>query len=380
MFITIKNIIESPYFNNMKVVAGARGLGRTIKRVSVGDVKIHDNEDLFLEGDLILSCLDQFLSCENNKDINEYFDVIIGKKCCGILVVDNEQLLTQDIKERCSANNFPVLLLDETLSHTDITAIINRYILVEDLNFLRRFGLNRLMYNVLTEREVLEILDSFSTEIKNIVKVVCFEGKSRSNMMNVDIHIKTLNNPSDILMEMNNLNYYVVSAEDVSRLNRHTDYIKSVLTQYYEVQHIGTGKYYYKSEIKEALLEAQNACKIAKQLNVKEIEFNPLSSYQMLLVLESSNTARKFYDAYVNVILNNTSAEHVNDFMETIECFVNSGGNFKKTAERIKQHENTVRYRINKMRSWMEMEEDVIEFNETISLAVKLGNILKNKR
>ena len=73
----------------------------------------------------------------------------------------------------------------------------------------------------------------------------------------------------------------------------------------------------------------------------------------------------------VKVIDHHTSIEHRNEVLDTIKAFVKNKGDFKKTAFDVAQHENTVRYRINKLKTWLDMEDDNISFYETISLITK---------
>ena len=60
----------------------------------------------------------------------------------------------------------------------------------------------------------------------------------------------------------------------------------------------------------------------------------------------------------------------------TVENYVANSGNFKTTAEMMSQHENTIRYRINRVKSALNMEEDTVKFNETIAIASKLRVLL----
>lgn len=63
----------------------------------------------------------------------------------------------------------------------------------------------------------------------------------------------------------------------------------------------------------------------------------------------------------------------------TIENYVANSGDFKLTAEQMNQHVNTIRYRVNRVKSALNMENDTIKFNETIAIAVKLRILLNRK-
>ena len=63
--------------------------------------------------------------------------------------------------------------------------------------------------------------------------------------------------------------------------------------------------------------------------------------------------------------------------MNTLKAFVQNKGDYKLTALAVSQHENTVRYRMNKLRSWLDMDDDNISFYETISLIAKYSQFLE---
>ena len=59
-------------------------------------------------------------------------------------------------------------------------------------------------------------------------------------------------------------------------------------------------------------------------------------------------------------------------YLNTIECFVSCKGDYTTTAEKLHQHANTIRYRVNKVRSSLGMDDNPIRFYETIALATKI--------
>ena len=99
-----------------------------------------------------------------------------------------------------------------------------------------------------------------------------------------------------------------------------------------------------------------------------------------MMALRDSREARHFYDAYKEAVEAKTSREMAGELLNTVELYVENHGDYKKTAEQINQHENTVRYRINRVRSALGMENDLIRFHETISIASKLKLLLDNNR
>ncbi len=62
-----------------------------------------------------------------------------------------------------------------------------------------------------------------------------------------------------------------------------------------------------------------------------------------------------------------------------MESYVAHSGNFQAAAREMNQHENTIRYRVNKVKSALGMENDNVKFHETVAVAVKLRTLINEK-
>lgn len=379
MYISVKSILNFPAFKDMEVLSGQDGLHRDVKRVSVVDLKIgvkRSNSALFKEGDLFLSSFDHF--CEDSQqEIEEFFEALIQFKSSGLILISdvNRHLITQQVIEQCDDARFPLLYLKEDIPYADIIEIVNRYIAIDTLNMLQVYGLQKILSDNMTDYEVLEVLDSLNPNMERFVQILCFEGDILSDIMQADFHVKVLNTSQDIFIDCNRVKHYILSGSTQKKLETHLQVAKKSLGQYFTIQHFGVSQVHEKWNVKRAIIEARDALRIAQTLKAKDYIFTPLSSFQILILIENSHEAHAFYDEYLEVIRKNTSEEHQKEMLATVQAYVFSKGNYKLAAEKNNQHENTVRYRINRLKCWMQMEDDNIEFNETISLAVKLEQI-----
>ena len=103
-----------------RVLAGSRGLNKKIKRISVFDCPCNKNlvdRDIIAEGDVFITCLDQFKY--ETENIYEYLDTLIRTECSGLFVVTADMLyvLTEDILQTCDQSNFPVVLIPEDIPY-----------------------------------------------------------------------------------------------------------------------------------------------------------------------------------------------------------------------------------------------------------------------
>ena len=81
----------------------------------------------------------------------------------------------------------------------------------------------------------------------------------------------------------------------------------------------------------------------------------------------------------MEAIRQKVSAENLREILLTLESYVANSGNFGAAALEMNQHENTIRYRVNKVKSALGMENDNVKFHETVAVAVKLRTLINEK-
>lgn len=89
---------------------------------------------------------------------------------------------------------------------------------------------------------------------------------------------------------------------------------------------------------------------------------------------------QEFYDEFCREIAAKTTEEGMKDMLLTTRAYVQCNGDFRETARKLKQHENTIRYRINRLRNYLDVEEQPLLFHEIISLAVRIESMLEIKK
>lgn len=142
---------------------------------------------------------------------------------------------------------------------------------------------------------------------------------------------------------------------------------------------MGYSRIYERRNIEKALEEAKKALETAKTMNMTSQTYEPLSVLQLLLSVKDTQEAYDFYYSYVEAVQEKVSADSLREILLTMETFVAYSGNYAETAKALNQHENTIRYRVNKVKSALELEDDNIKFYETIAIAVKLRILINEE-
>lgn len=382
MSISFIEILEDEIFAGAEVLAGEGGLRRDIRRVSVFDCPYHEDmmeEGVVQEGDLFLSCLEQFPA--GTDDITRFFKGMIDYKAAGLMVVHTGRidLLSDELTDICHRADFPLIVVKSSNSYASIMEVVNRYIAIGSINEINAQKIERIRSGGLAADENAEIINSINPEIKENIVILSVEGKLHSPLFSMELWRRYEENTSDILV-MGEPFTLILSGNDERQLKQRADAAAIQIKERYADYRIGFSRIYDKRSVAEALAESEEALRTSSLQGVTQYTYQPLSSLQLMMALRDSREAKHFYDAYREAVESKTSREMAGELLNTVELYVENYGDYKKTAAQINQHENTVRYRINRVRSALGMENDVIRFHETISIASKLKLILKDNK
>ncbi|MDD4376698.1 MAG: PucR family transcriptional regulator [Eubacteriales bacterium] len=375
MYISLKEILKNNLFNNVEILAGEEGLFRKVKRVSVFDCPFRDNildDKIVEEGDFFISCLEQFRS--KKEDVEKFINTLIKGNCSGLFIVSDDciDVINQEVLKKCKESDFPVLLTKEDIPYAHIMDAINKYITIDNLNAINALKLDKIIYGSESNNERMEILYSINPNIEQYVRVICVDGEISSLITQTELDTMYLNKKQDIMVRGNNNIIFILSESEIKKLKYHSDATSSKISDFIDNAVLGFSRIYNRKDIRKALEEGRRALETAKTMKITKQTYEPLSVLQLLVSIKDCQEAHDFYKAYVNSIREKVSAENLSEILLTMETFVANSGNYQETASIMNQHENTIRYRINKVKSALDMENDNVKFYETLAIAVKL--------
>ncbi len=119
MSISFFEILEDEIFDGAEVVAGHDGLRRDIRRVSVFDCPYHEDmmaEGVIQEGDLFLSCLEQFPS--GTDGIIQFFEGMIKYKAAGLMIVPTGRTYLSNlfnVESLCKMTEIYILAIEKLM-------------------------------------------------------------------------------------------------------------------------------------------------------------------------------------------------------------------------------------------------------------------------
>ena len=232
------------------------------------------------------------------------------------------------------------------------------------------------MYGHESDSEKLNILHSINPNVQDYIRAIFIEGNFNSEISQMELYTSFLNSKHDIYIVDNKFKLFILSGNSEKDVRHSSDALTSKLKKNLDTATFGFGRIMHRKKISITLEEGQRALDTAKSLKIQKQEYDPLLVMQLLLAVKDNKETTDFYNAYISRIKQSVSEDNFAELIKTVELYVAHSGSYSETAKLINQHENTVRYRINKVKQALGMENDTVKFHETIAIASKLRILL----
>ena len=384
MNIEMRTLLMDKLFENSCVLAGRDGLTRSVKRISVFDcpcVPSSLEHKIFCEGDLFITCLEQFRDEVDDQALRFYLECQIQSGAAGLLVVTDDRidLLTPGLLKMCDESRFPVVLIPEDYPYAAIIDTVHRYITFDTYNTINKLRLDKIMYEDLSDAARSEVLYSINPMVKKYIRAIFIQGIFNSDVAQIELQNYYFKRENDIFVRTEQGMVILLSEDRQEKAAMILETCLVRIKEFLDNPVIGYSRFFQKEDCHKALKEAKLALETAKAMNMTVRSYDALSSMQLLTTIKDTQEAEDYYDAYLAALRTKIAEENLPEIILTIEKYVANSGDFKLTAEQLNQHVNTIRYRVNRVKSALHMENDTVKFNETIAIAVKLRILLNRK-
>lgn len=377
MTVRFADIMGIPELRCFKLVAGEKGLDNVVHCVSYFDHKddilgnnyLTPNYDL--PGDLYLSNLSN--SYQNEEDLLNLFHHLIFTESSG-LIIDNFYLkeLPEAAIALCNSNAFPVLLQQqEQISYSLIIYAIMRYILLRKEEKLIELKITNLLCmespSITVASEARMVFPYIS---EHYLAISFFSNQEFS------FYHKIVSNEKWFLCRYQNTFLLILSGTTKKELHGYLDYILSHLNRQ-QARYGISSEYDNLQFMNLCIKEAISAYNMCESLGKNSIYYNDLRTYSFLLPLKDNIYIRKYHKSMLEQI-KAYDKQYGTDYCHTLNTFVDYSGSFRDTAEALFIHENSVRYRIDRIRKEFFPNLNPMDFYSDISVAFRIERILTN--
>ena len=322
--------------------------------------------ELLAEGDVFIC---SFYAGQDNEDFlyqNIDFYIRTGSACC-IALDEFVPHFPQRVLDLANQNHYPILHIDGSTPYGELIRSITLLIFLDQDEGILENWIGRIVNGSASSLEISHIYQSVVP--KTALNYVVFH--TTLGKLNA-VQYKMLKDDLSTQLGCRFLPYFeggflVFPGESTSTLLEH---IALVLSHYNPEYSIGYSEICSGlNQFPAAFGQALSADETARSLGIQKIGYESLSVYKLLIPLQNSGVLKQFCEETLSPL------QEAN-LIETVETYLGCDGNIEQTAQRLAQHKNTIRFRMNKSKALLGLEHSHCAFIEKVSLALKGRKLL----
>lgn len=373
--VTIREILTLKKFSKFRLIAGEDGLDRKVVRGAFIDYESTENlKEDDITHEMMFSNLPMIKG--HPEQIVDYVEALIdsGTACFAIKTTLFKEI-PQEAIDLANKHNYPLFMFDDIFLDKlilDIDKLVN-----ERLQLAKKVALiEKIQRGHLSNDEiracVLELNRHFYKQI-----LVYLIKKTEVNAIRFDIELaRSLLGRSALIIPIDD-KYMIIFSSELNTINKYVIVQKLGLKS--ENYHIGVSSVSSDhGRLGQLINESKIALKYTCFRDAFLKSFSDLGIYQILIPMLDQPTSTYFYEDIIRKIIDYDNT-HQSDLLKTTIAYIQSDGNIKKTAESLFQHNNTIRFRIRKMKEIINLDEFVGVQYETLALAIHLYELDKKR-
>jgi hypothetical protein len=380
--LTVMELLSFPLFRNFKIVSGYGGLYNQVKGTGILEWESSsDVERNFGEGEFVVTTLS--MSRSDAVLAEASIRTLIDKKVSAVAIKDvYYHEISDELKAYSDARQVPVFFFSETF-FDDIIYTIKNALLAFSRDFNRDEQLEALLDGGCSteqkKKKAKEINPFFHGSI-----VCCFASLKKQGQWQKEMKTPPLDPAETVYSvveyQQGLLVIYTMkdpTADKSGPEDKLMNFLeKSDLKRNLCRIGIGTpvkGLENLGTVIQESLY-ANSSCLLDQS---ESLRFCDSGLDRILLPAADSAWTRQYYEKLLSKIME-YDAKHGAKLMGTLMEYAENGGDMKLTAQKMFQHSNTIRYRIEKIKNLLELGDDAGSFTQ-LYLFVRLHQIYMNR-
>ncbi|SDK83446.1 PucR family transcriptional regulator [Natronincola ferrireducens] len=378
MTITVRDILNLPIFKNVTIIAGKNGLDKRIKRISVFDIFTYDDDPQHLskEGDFYLSGFYDIRNSIENQI--QAINIMIKAGSCALCLIDSfVGEIHQEVKKVADDNDYPILVISGEIPYSEIIMDVMEAIIEDNLDTIKSLEIEHMLKESFNKNALLEKAYQINENFEKNVIILFYSDYAITKRYIERIKDSYVGHKEWTILKFRKGILFIITSnkrtyEDIScTLN----YAIKTLGKDSTTYKIGISNYHLGlDKLNTALQEAVFSCDLAKIMDQKVVYYNKLGIYKFLTPLRHNPAIKNFHDEILQPIIS-YDEKNKSNLLETAVAFIDNDTDVKKTAQVLFQHENTIRYRIMKIKEIFDKENIQGNFIEQLSVAIKINKL-----
>ena len=386
MAITVRNVLELPGLKEFRLAAGEKGLENRVEKTGIVDYEFTegypiDKEEAFERNSFVISSLlfakdDPSLLLGAVKSLIDY-----GVSALGIKTVFFREL-PPEVAEEADRQGFAVFFFDSAYFE-DVISDLRLAVEADRVRGREGLLLQTLCNGGLGSAEIRRLAKELHPHLERYVRVYCCRLKREAVDWDYARVLGSFSRsparrPDTAAFYFRRKLLLFISAEEDREdkyRRRYADALRCAGLSETELTAGESRSHLTEIELDRALREAVCACRCAGLL---ETDFLPVGRAGVLELLlpqaaeaegEKGEEARSYAEHYLAPVLQGGRGEN-DELYKTAAAYVRCAGSIPRTAARLFVHENTVRYRIGRLREKLDPEAGEYVFFQNLSAAV----------
>ncbi|MBU5337210.1 PucR family transcriptional regulator [Intestinibacter bartlettii] len=393
MAITILEAMKLPTLKDFELIAGYRGLDREIQRASILDYEYEKSlsdkpiQTYFEKEDFVISSL--IYAKDDPSLILESVKGLVSDGVSGLAVKNiYYDVLPDEVIRYANKMDFPIFMFDKRGSYYEdiVTEIYDKNKEKNNLRY-QESKIGILLKEDMDKSSVKNMAKDFNISFKDNVFSLCLKPKKYIDENSLSNIINSFNRElgvSHSAYRYHGCIFIIYTFEDNHKEKRRAEFETLVklmmnslfldLNDYY----IGISNFHkYIDELNFVLKQSMYAMRVAsiEEINIKY--YCEIGIYKLLMPSYSESYMVNFNTEIVGNI-KKYDQKYGTDLLKTAVEYIKSNGNIKETAKIVNLHENSVRYRINRIKEILNKTNSEFEFYEELSIGIKLYLIYQN--
>lgn len=385
MGLKVKNLFELEIFSKFKLVAGEKGLDKSIKGTEILDFEFVqgaglDREQVFFGESIVLSSLlfakdNQSLITDAIKRLHKMNISCFAYKPIFIKKLPDEALAYAD------SNNFPVLEFGGDEFFEDIIFAVQNRIREDSETTEKEIKIQEIIDRNIAQKEITKFARKLNPDFRRYIRAVYMTGDN-FNGEKISLLLKRYSGEERVRRKTAICKYkdgcfifLSQETDDSSRFDALLNDVFSVLG--IDNDNIRCGCSFIlrtETEFAKAVREAYWSCIVAELEESSQKYYEDMGIYRFIVPEINSESMREYMQEYLAPIMNDEA-----DLLETAKTYILSRGSLEDTANKMFCHKNTVRYRLNKIHDMLDQRSNEKEFYENLAIAVRIYMLIEKK-
>mgnify|MGYP004564006789 FL=1 len=368
------------------LLAGESGLSRGVNSVGILDYELDPSVkdryicDNFHEGMIVVST---FLYAKKNPYlIGDAVRHLVRKGCSALLIrnVFNLQI-PETVLKYADSKGFPILVVNGSGIYFEdfVYEVRHRREQMENIDFYAD-AIHALLGGTLSPEEIVRRTKEAIPSLRPsyfVAYAVLAESMATDDYLGLlrEYQKNSLFSITNKIIKFEENMLFVFSSDTLSQ-----DYGKRLFSAIFDLLSGGgqrelrlgvSAPHYYIAEFRKAILEGKYAASCRPSGREGIVCYDEIGVYRLLLPFCHSQDFECFSEQILDPI-RDYDTENGTALFETLLSYVKNDADLKKTAAELTQHENTVRYRLEKIHTVCGLSYRVNAEAEQLSLAVKI--------